>query len=32
MEKKLIHEMEAKLPVAPYGLEWEKVGKGKNST
>ena len=28
---KVIHEMEAKLPVAPYDLEWEKVGKGKNS-
>lgn len=28
---KVIHEMEAKLPIAPYGLEWEKVGKGKNS-
>ena len=28
---KVIHEMEAKLPVAPYDLEWEKVGKGKVS-
>lgn len=28
---KVIHEMEAKLPVAPYDSEWEKVGKGKNS-
>lgn len=28
---KVIHEMEAKLPVAPYDAEWEKVGKGKNS-
>lgn len=28
---KVIHEMEAKLPVAPYDLEWEKVGKGKDS-
>ena len=27
---KVIHEMEAKLPVAPYDLEWEKVGKGEN--
>lgn len=28
---KVIHEMEAKLPVAPYDLEWEKVGKGQDS-
>lgn len=27
---KVIHEMEAKLPVAPYDLEWAKVGEGKN--
>lgn len=28
---KVIHEMEAKLPVSPYDSEWEKVDKGKNS-
>lgn len=27
---KVIHEIEQKLPCAPYGLEWEKVGRGKN--
>ena len=28
---KVVHEIEKELPVAPYDLEWEKVGKGKNS-
>lgn len=28
---KVIHEIEQKLPCAPYDLEWEKVGRGKNS-
>lgn len=28
---KVIHEMEALLPVSPYDMEWEKVGEGKNS-
>ena len=27
---KVVHELEKELPVAPYDLEWEKVGKGKN--
>jgi hypothetical protein len=27
---KVIHEIEQKLPFAPYDLEWEKVGRGKN--
>ncbi len=26
---KVIHDMEEKLPMAPYDLEWEKVGRGK---
>ena len=25
---KVIHEMEAKLPFAPYDLEWDKIGRG----
>lgn len=28
---KVIHEIEAQLPLAPYDMEWEKVGKGQNS-
>jgi len=28
---KVVHEMETRLPFAPYDLEWEKVGKGENS-
>ncbi len=28
---KVVHELEKELPAAPYDLEWEKVGKGKNS-
>lgn len=28
---KVIHEIEQKLPCAPYDLEWEKVGRGKDS-
>ncbi len=27
---KVIHEMEAVLPVSPYDMEWEKVERGKN--
>jgi len=28
---KVIHEIEQNLPLAPYDLEWEKVGHGRNS-
>ncbi|GCC10016.1 hypothetical protein IPdc08_00034 [archaeon] len=28
---KVIHEIEAQLPLAPYDMEWDKVGRGKNS-
>lgn len=27
---KVVHELEAKLPVAPYDDEWEKVGRGED--
>ena len=27
---KVVHELEAKLPVAPYDNEWEKAGRGKD--
>ena len=27
---KVVHEIEAKLPVAPYDNEWEKAGRGKD--
>lgn len=28
---KVIHELEALLPVSPYDMEWQKVGRGENS-
>lgn len=27
----IIHELENQLPIAPYSMEWDKVGKGKKS-